>query len=365
MLPRTAQFPREVDDDGEPVLRVTASSSELSATVVDSIRTVDRAQWNDVVERAVAGTIFHRYEWLEAIERGLGYPARHVLVEKDTNLIGLFPNFVVSLPKTPFSRLTSIYPGFGGPLATTDVADALSLAHDALARLDDSATVLHEVRACNPNVLRYGDFFRSRGYQCNRVEGRFLLNLARGYDEVFEEMDSSKRRAIRRGRETDHEIVESELTLDAIARFHQRYARRMRNIDGIVYPRSFFEHLAAMDEHVLLVTLRVEGEYAGGFLELLDEQRSTVHGFFAGVPAEYFEYHSSELLYDYVFQWAIENGYETYDFGGAGSDFQDGFFQFKEEFGGDLVPNLYWERGTNPVWPAVKAGRSLYRKHTD
>jgi predicted N-acyltransferase len=357
----TATSPSRREDGA--VDRLDETETGLEVLVVETIRAVDRSRWNDVVERSELGTVFHRYEWLEAIETALGYEPRHFVVEKDTNPIGVFPNFVVDLPKTPFSRLTSLYPGFGGPLLTTDVEESLSLLIDAATKYCNGRTLVHEIRVCNTNFLRYDDFLQSHGYRSDQTGGRFLLNLAKGYDQLFEGMSSSKQRAIRRGRETDHEVVEEELTEAALGQFHELYERHMNSIDGKVYPLSFFERLAEMESRILLVTLRIDGEYAGGFLELLNDEQCTVHGFFTGVPEEYFEYYASETLYDYVFQWAIDNGYETYDFGGSGHDFRAGAFTFKEEFGGQLVPNLRWECGANPAWNLVKTGRSLYRRY--
>ncbi|MHC3438046.1 GNAT family N-acetyltransferase [Natrialbaceae archaeon A-gly3] len=355
----------DADTDADAVRTVSDASSDLDVHVLETIQAAERRRWNDVVERADLGTVFHRYEWLEAVEEGLDYPARHLLVEKDTNPIGVFPHLVVDVPKTPFQRVTSIYPGFGGPLLTTDVTDSLPAAIDAASDLCSGRTVVHEIRACNTNFLRYNDFLKSRGYRPVQNGGRFVLRLDRDYEEILAGMDSSKRRAIRRGRETDHEIVEEELTEANLRRFQETHERHMNSVGGDVYPPAFFEALAGMDDRILLVTLRVEGEYAGGFLELLDEGRSTVHGFFAAIPEEYFEYHASELLYDYVFQWCLEEGYETYDFGGAGGDFEDGAFRFKEEFGGELVPNLYWERGSGLAWKLFENGRSLYWRYAD
>lgn len=337
--------------------------SDLEVIAVDTIQAFDRTRWNDVVDRSDLGTVFHRYEWLEAIERGLEYPVRHLVIGNDTDLVGLFPNFVVEIPKTPFNRLTSIYPGFGGPLLTTDAADSLSLVSDAIPRLCDRRTIVHEIRASNTNFHRYDDCLASEGYDSSRIDGRFLLNLAKGYDALFDGMNSSKRRAIRRGRDIDHEIDDVDPSRENLARFYEAYRRRMENIDGTVYPFAFFDRLRAMDDRILLVSLSVEGEYAGGFLALRNDEQDTVHGFFAAVPSEYFEYHASELVYDYLFRWAIDEGYEYYDFGGGGADFEDGGFTFKEKFGGRLVPNLYWERGTSPAWPLVKTGRRLYWRY--
>lgn len=349
--------------DRGAVKRVSGGDGNLEVSVYDTVFALDRDRWNDVVERAGLGTVFHRYEWLAAVERGLGYPARHVVVEKDSNLIGLFPNVVVDVPMTPFSRLTSLYPGFGGPLLTTDVSEALSLVLETVLDLCGGRTIVHEIRACNPNVLRYDAALQAAGYDSGRVAGRFRLNLEKGYDRLFEEMDGAKRRAIRRGRETDHEIVAADLTRSSLRRFYDGYERSMASTGGTVYPFAFFEELAAMDDRILLLHLYVEGEYAGGFLELLDDEQNAVHGFFDGVPPESYDYNATERLYDYVFQWAIDRGYETYDFGGGGADFEDGAFRFKEEFGAELIPNCYWERGTSPAWPLARAGRSVYNRY--
>ncbi len=104
----------------------------------------------------------------------------------------------------------------------------------------------------------------------------------------------------------------------------------------------------------------IAADVFNGFLELLDEKRSSVHGFFAAVPSEYFDDHASELLYDRAIRWGIENGYETYDFGSTNSSFENGVFRFKEGFGGRIVPILVWERGCSVLWKLVKTGRSLY-----
>nr|WP_306053538.1 GNAT family N-acetyltransferase [Natronococcus sp. AD5] len=339
----------------------TQSGHEVS--VIDSIEEMSKSQWNEVVDRASNGSVFHRYEWLEAVERGLEYTPKHMVVSKDGNTIGIFPNFVVDIPMIPFRRLCSSYPGFGGPAITTDTNESLSLMVETIPELCTGRTIVHEIRTCNADYLRYGDFLRSKGYRPARLKGRFLLHLDKGYDEIFAGMSKSRRKGIEKGRKTDYEIVEEELTRANVRRFHRVYERHMNQVGGDAYPMAFFEKLLEIKSRLLLLTLRIEGEYAGGFLELLDDEQSAVHGFFAAVPEEYYEYYASELLYDHVIRWAIEHGYETYDFGGASGDFEDGVFRFKEGFGGRLVPNLYWERGSGLGWKLAKIGRSLYLRN--
>ncbi|WP_121741126.1 lipid II:glycine glycyltransferase FemX [Natronorubrum halophilum] len=350
-------------DISESARTVRTSAAGLEVTLLETIRATSASRWNAVVERATCGSIFHRYEWLEAIEDGLGYTPRHLVVEKDGNTIGLLPNFVVDIEKTPFRRLSSAYPGFGGPLVTTDAGDSLSLLAETVPDLCTGRTVVHQIRALDTKYLRYNDLLQSEGYEPYRRECRFVLDLTQGYDEIRDGMSKTRRNGIERGRDADYEVVEEELTPSTVERFYAAYEQVMDRVGGDVYPRSFFERLSAMRERLLLMTIRIDGEYAGGFLELLDEQRSSIHGFFAAVPREYFDDHASELLYDQVIRWGIENGYETYDFGSTNSSFENGVFRFKEGFGGRLIPILVWERGCSPLWRVLKTGRSLYWPH--
>ncbi|WP_340681262.1 lipid II:glycine glycyltransferase FemX [Natrinema gelatinilyticum] len=334
--------------------------TNIELTVTDTIQSIEKEQWNAIVHRSSRGSVFHRYEWLNAVETGLDYTPKHLVVVKDGNMIGVMPNFVVEIEKTPLNRLSSLYPGFGGPLLPTDTNESLDRVLRAIPDLCQGRTIVHQIRGLDMSYLRYNDIFQSLGYKSHRRECRFLLNLTKGYDEILADMSRTRRRGIERGKDVDYEIVEEEITPKKLQRFHRTYQRVMSRVDGVTYPVSFFEQLQAMDEQLLLLTIRIDSEYAGGMLELLDEEHDSIHGFFAAVPEEYFDDHASELLYDRVFRWGIEHGYETYDFGSTNTNFEDGVFRFKEAFGGRAEPVLVWERGCSPLWPLVKTGRRLY-----
>lgn len=344
---------------------VASPQSGLEVELLDTVRSVSRAEWNGVVERSSRGGVFHRHEWLDAVESHLDREPGHLLLRKDGNLVGVFPNVVAELQGTPFQRLTSTDPGFGGPLVTTDVSKALPRVLDAVDDLCTGRTIVHEIRARDTSYLRYNDVLRDHGYRPYRRECRFLIHLQQGYEEIFDGMSSSRRKGIRRGRETDHELVAENVTEESLRRFHETYERVMDRVGGAVCPLAFFEALLAMRERLLLVTLRIDGEYAGGMLELLDENHSCVYGFKAAVPREYFEHHASELLYDHVIRWGIEHGYETYDLGVTDADYENGIFRYKEGFGGQVIPTLIWERGCSPAWPLMRTGRELYWRYHD
>lgn len=338
----------------------TASENGLELAVVDTITDSNKDEWNNVVDQADQGSFFHRYEWIAAVETGLGRPPKHLTVRKDGNLIGVYPNFENEFQQTPFRELESLKPGFGGPIATTDKPACVSLFCEGVPEICTGRTIVHKIRAKEQTYLGYNNLLKTHGYRPTRDGCRFHLSLTEGYDRARERMRRDRRRNINKGLEQDYELVEEEVARSNIRRFHDTYTKVMDRLDGTVFPLSFLRQLRHMESKVLLLTLRIDGEYAGGLIGLLNEQNSYIHGWLLAVPEEYFDDHASELLYDGVIRWGVDNGYDIYDMGYTSSDVTDGLFQYKKSYGGEIVPNLSWERGCSPVWPVVRTGRGLY-----
>ena len=89
--------------------------SEYKLSIIESITDIDINPWNNLVKQSKLGCFFHRYEWQKAIESGLQYKPKHILVEKKGNLIGIFPynafstSFIESANmSTPFFASSSV-----------------------------------------------------------------------------------------------------------------------------------------------------------------------------------------------------------------------------------------------------------------
>ncbi|WP_224270052.1 lipid II:glycine glycyltransferase FemX [Haloprofundus salinisoli] len=327
-----------------------------------TIESVPREEWDRVVEDSPHGSVFHRYRWLAAVERGCERPGRYVVVSVDDTPAGVFAATVDDVPLTPFERLRSPDPGFGGPVVASDEEETLDALLDAAERLCEDGIVAHVFRTLDGETVRYQRRLEERGYRQTVASCRFVVDLVDGWEAVYGRMSGSRRRAIRSGHKNDVHVRDEVPDRSDLRAFHRGYRRVMDRVDGDAYPRSFFEELATMDGRVRLFSLGVDDEPAGSILVLLDDEQSTVHYFFSAVERDHFEYNASELLHEYAMQWGIANGYRYYDFGETSPDFRDGLFRFKERFGGRAVPTLSWERGCAPVrWNAFRLGRHLYQ----
>jgi lipid II:glycine glycyltransferase (peptidoglycan interpeptide bridge formation enzyme) len=106
-----------------------------------------------------------------------------------------------------------------------------------------------------------------------------------------------------------------------------------------VADRSLFE--AAFDVlwprgMVKFVLARIGETCVAASVELVF--KDTIYGWYGGVDREFVSRTPNELLMWHVLKWGAENGFRTYDFGGAGRpDEEYGVRSFKAKFGGELV----------------------------
>lgn len=330
-----------------------------------SIESINRNQWNQVVTQSDLGCVFHRYEWISAIESGTTYEPKHLVVSKKDNPIAILPNFVRQIGSTPMQRLVSITPGPGGPVAMTDEEEALERLLKAIPHLCDGRILFDQLRMGYPGSVRYHGLLRENGYQLHLRHCRFTLDLTRGWDRLSSEMYGSRRRAIEKAHGREFEVVDEELRERTLSEFYDNFSSVMDRVDGGGFPRSLFLALREFSDRVTVFSLRVDGTRRGMILVLLDDEQSTIHYQFSGITEDHFEYSASELLHEHAIKWGIENGYETYDLRGTDPDFRDGLFRFKERFGARAKPMLWWERGhPTAALPALNVGRSLSRQYT-
>lgn len=342
----------------------------LTCEVVGSIDDVNENQWNNVVAQSPGATAFHRTGWLRAIEDGLDRQPRHVVVRKKSNPIAVCPNFV-SAVETPFdlpvdlstvglAQLSSVTPGFGGPLVSGNRERSLDAILDAVEAVTGRDAIVHRMRVLDPEHVEHAHQLHARGYAPSLLYCRLWLELD-DYDRIRDDMDKERRKEIREA-EDDVEVVAEDVTREAMREFYAEYLKTIERTDGTRYPRPFFEALADhFADRVEIFTARVDGEDAGKHLYLRDEEQDSLHYFFAGVDAEYFQYSSPTVIHDHALRWGIDEGYATYDFGASGADHRDGVFEYKRKFGTQVEPVYEWERGLAPVrWQAYRQARRRY-----
>jgi len=349
-------------------------------TIHDTVTAVNANQWNNLVTQSDLGTVFHRYEWLRAVEAGLDRPAYHAVVTKGSNPVAVLPTVLtpVATPDPadlpgpdrvveatashlPTERLVSLYPGTGGPVIATDHEACLDSMLSALTTAAPRQALSHKIRLGSQAQNRYSKYLIGQGYESTVTSCRLVLDLAPGWDHIRSGMDRTRRTELRNDAVT---VERTDFDGPMLASIHANYVQNMERIGADSFPMAFFEALAEnLDERVEVFTAHREGDTLGQHICIVDEEQSALRYYFSAIPeTSAYEYGTSEQLHGAAIQWAIDAGFESYDFGATGADFRDGLFTYKSQYGPAICPIVQWDRGLSAVaWRAFKFGRRLYR----
>jgi len=339
---------------------------------------VNENQWNNVVEQADRGSLFDRYEWIEAVERAFDPESKHIVVEKNGNPVGVMPNFVreLPLPNTVTERLpvtfplkmaTTSYPLFGGPVVVSEKDDTIDLLFDGVEAVTGPEVVAQRITSHDLTYVRYGQYLHDRGYQPQFDKCLFFLDLDEGWEAIRENMDKERRKDLRRAHEQDYRVEVTPLG-DELQTTYDAYAKNLERVGGNLFPFEFLEALEeSFSDRILVFKAIVDGQDVGRYLHLLDDEAGVLHHWLSAIPdRDNYQYHPSELLHECAIKYGIEEGYDEYGFGPTGSHYSDTVFQFKQKYGGRAVPMFRMETGLNPaVWPLYKKARQWFRGPSD
>ena len=338
--------------------------SYLKVEVHKNICEINKDHWNNLVEQSKLGSFFHRYEWLKSIEQGKKLEGNHIIVMKDRNIVGILPNFVIGIKKTPFNQLASTVPGFGGPIIIGSEKEVLDIMLKTVSKICRKNIISHCITTLDFSYVRYNHYLIKNGYIPNLNYCRFIIYLNKNIVDIKSEMDKSKKSNLKKAHSNDFIIKDEKLDENNLKDFYKVYIKVMEKVGGDAHPLQFFLTLKNnLQERMKMFGVFVKKKQVGRHLYFLDKEQSSLHHFFSAIEESNFKYHPSELLHEYAIKWGINNNYKRYDFGGTGSKFNDGLFKFKEEFGGQVVPTLTWEKGYSHFrWTLFKIGRYIYNK---
>lgn len=174
--------------------------------------------------------------------------------------------------------------------------------------------------------------FTRYGFRELELEGVVVLDLSRGSDQLFRELDKKRRNCIRSAMRNEIEIFEASTEQD-LAAFYSVYSRWFvtprKKIDGQKLPFDFFQQRFHLYENVRIFLARFSGEIIAG----------VTLRFLPGATVEYSSNSSldaflnlkpNDLLLWNAIEWACREGFRRFSLGGA--------HRFLREFGGTVTP---------------------------
>ncbi|WP_447976729.1 lipid II:glycine glycyltransferase FemX [Candidatus Nitrospira bockiana] len=300
----------------------------------------NHGEWDLIVERHPAGTLFHTRGWLELLGHTQGARLLALGLFRHGRLVGVCPVFLRRMG--PFMIA-------GSPLVAEDtpylgpVVDPAFLP-DVLTRLSDILAG-HGARFIRMLLSPAYGFAALPRYEV-KEKRTHVVDLELGRDQLWTRMEGRARTAIRKAEKSNVEIVWAspqsylEEYWKMVEDVYGRQGRRPPN------PLAFYRRLfdTCYPASVAMLLARHEGRMVGGMILAWQKDRAYYLNGASYRSCQPLGVNS--LLQWEAMQWAAKLGCRWYDF--VGSDLP-WLARFKESFGGTLTPYLAIEHASSWV----------------
>jgi FemAB-related protein (PEP-CTERM system-associated) len=330
-----------------------------SSLAAVAVRTAGRAD-HDAIDAFVSqhsdAQLFHRPQWIAAVERGCRQRAHYLVAEQSGAIVGLLP---LSERRSALFGAAMVSAGFGVG------GGILSRSEAATEALASAAWRLAESFACPSVELRGGTL--PEGWERREgVYADFVRELPADDDSILKLIPRRQRAEVRRGLASGLEIRIGRSPAD-LDTHYAVYAEAVRNHGTPVFPKALFSamlHDFGQDADILSVWR--DGRPLSTLFSFYF--KDTVLPFWGGGTPEARGARANEVAYFELMRHAARRGCTRFDFGR--SKVGTGPYAFKKHWGFEPRPLVYAVRSTvtgagremNPLHPKYRLRVALWRK---
>lgn len=326
---------------------------------------LDIKQWSEFVSNHPKGNIFQTPEMYEVYKRTKRYePIFLAVVDSSEKVQALllahvireFDGFIGS-----FSSRSIIQ---GGPLFVENDAGegALKLLLIDYDKIANKKALYTQIRNLY-DTSKFKEVFLQNGYGCEE-HLNFLVDLTQSKDELWRGLTKNRKkginRALRHGLSVEEIRNKSNLHI-----FYKILQETYKNAGLPLVDFSLFE--SVFDK--LTSSNKAKFYFAKNGNECIGARailvyNDFIHDWYAGARSNSLKLYPNEFLVWKILEWGCENGYKTFDFGGAGKANEEyGPREFKRRFGGKIVEYGRYIKAYSPkkLWLAEK-GFKVWKK---
>lgn len=310
-----------------------------------------RPLWDEYVASHPDAEGYHEYAWRAVFEDVVRGKCTYLYARSEDNrIVGVLPlvqqksrifgNFLVSVP----------WFNYCGVLADNQsVVDALLIEASATARSLGARHI--ELRHRESVAL---------DLPCREDKVSMRLELPKSSDLLWDAFKPKLRSQIRRPQKEGAECVSGGLEL--LDDFYSVFSTNMRDLGTPVFPKSLFRRMCdSFPESTRIFVVYMNGASCAAGITY--GFRNTLEIPSASALRAFNRYSVNMLLYWTVLEYAIEAGYEIFDFGRSSES--SGTYRFKAQWGAKPQPLRwhYWMQSGSSL-PAINPNNPKYRAAT-
>jgi len=335
----------------------------MSYKLVCEYTSIDRNKWIDFVEEHPNGNIFqtpYMFETYLKIEKEK--PLILVVLNENDDIIGL----QVSVVKKTFNNFLGYFTSRsivqGGPLILNENSNVLDFILKKYNNKIKGKAIYSQFR----NMWDWGSL--KQIFKKNKIDLEdhldILFDLTKGEELLLKEMKRVRRKGINQSYKKGVitkviDLNNDDLLVEAYTILENIYERIKLPLPNI----NFFRNVKkGLNEKVFSLGLYVENELIA--VRIVFCYKNLIYDWYAGAKDEFLDFRPNDVLPWEIMKWGIENGYEIFDFGGAGKpDVPYGVRDFKLKFGGSLVNfGRFQKIHSKAIYKLISFALKLYRK---
>lgn len=289
--------------------------------------------WNDLLVKSGYGSPFQSHEFYSIINNINGLSAEAIAVECNNQLNALA---VVTIHheqgiRSIFSRRGIIY---GGPLIGNQDADSLGMLLNCIDTIFKTRCIYVETRNFN-NYSNYPGVFESREWRYMPYVN-FIIKTS-DLTEVKSNLSESRKRQINKSLRNGATWSEAKSAKEVDEFYDILQILYKKKVRKPLLPVTFFQMVHESNIGKILL-VRYNDKIIGGILMMIFEKFKIYEFYVCGLDKEHEGIYPSVLATWAALEFASINGFEYFDFMGAGLKDQDyGVRDFKARFGGQQI----------------------------
>lgn len=309
----------------------------MNYTIISDIHFVDKEAWIDFIEKHPNGNIFHSYELYESYQKvNLFEPLVLFALDNDKKIVGCLFAVIHQEFKGSLRVFTSRSIIHGGPLAKDNDAEIINALLIEYNKIVKRKAIYSQFRNLF-DVSELQPFFLNNGY-VYEPHLDIHINLTKSVDDLKSKISKNKRRNISKSLNKGTQFLEIqsiEEYEECIKLVQSTYKRIGLPCPDKSFFMLFFSEL--VNKKILKVFIAsIQGKIIATRMELCFKE--VVYDWYAGADDNYSSFYPNDFVIYHILLWGHENGYKTFDFGGAGKPgIPYGVRDHKMKFGGDLV----------------------------
>ena len=323
----------------------------------------ERGQWDDFNSAHPQGNIFQSFMYYEAVLNTNAFdPHIFIVFDANDNIVGGMVAVIQKEHKGLVGYFSSRSIIQSGPLVKDDDPQILSFLLSFYFKNIKRRAIYSQFRNSWEQSYEKTVFSNLKADFFPHLN--ILVDLTKSKDDLWKDVHSKRRNEIRRAIKEGTSVrrIQNNKELHSAYEILKEVYQRVKiPLPKLRFFEELFTELNKIDLMQCFIALN-DNQIIGTMIVFSFGE--TIYDWYAGAKQEAYKKYPNDLIPWVVFEWGKENGYQKFDFGGAGKpDEKYGVRDYKKKFGGDFVSPGRYEIVHNKLLMMLgKLAYKIYKK---